>query len=165
MPTPAKLPMVRFRRVRKSYGGAAPAVRDLSLEVAAGEFLTILGPSGSGKTTTLMLLAGFERPDSGDILLEERPIARTPPHRRGIGVVFQNLSLFPHLSVAGNVAFPLRMRGVRRAEQRDRVARALDMVRLTEARGSAAGAALRRPAAAGRAGAGAGVPAAPGAAR
>jgi putative spermidine/putrescine transport system ATP-binding protein len=124
------LPLVRFRHVRKSYDGGAPAVRDLSLEVAPGEFLTLLGPSGSGKTTTLMLLAGFERPDAGDILFEERPIARTPPHRRGIGVVFQNFSLFPHLTVAGNVAFPLRVRGVARAEQRDRVARALDMVRL-----------------------------------
>jgi putative spermidine/putrescine transport system ATP-binding protein len=124
------LPMVRFRHVRKSYDGVAPAVRDLSLDVAPGEFLTLLGPSGSGKTTTLMLLAGFERPDAGEILLEERPIARTPPHRRGIGVVFQNYALFPHLTVAGNVAFPLRVRGVGRAEQQDRVARALDMVRL-----------------------------------
>ncbi len=129
-PAAPPLPLVRFRHVRKSYGGGAPAVRDLSLEVAPGEFLTLLGPSGSGKTTTLMLLAGFERPDAGEILLEERPIARTPPHRRGIGVVFQNSSLFPHLTVAGNVAFPLRVRGVPRAEQQDRVARALDMVQL-----------------------------------
>ena len=126
----SKLPLVRFRHVRKSYDGGAAAVRDLSLEVAPGELLTLLGPSGSGKTTTLMLLAGFERPDAGDIFLEERPIARTPPHRRGIGVVFQNFSLFPHLTVAGNVAFPLRVRGVPRAEQESRVARALDMVHL-----------------------------------
>lgn len=123
-------PLVRFRNVHKSYPGGAAAVRNLSLEVAAGEFLTILGPSGAGKTTILMLLAGFERPDLGEILLEGRPIGRTPPHRRGIGVVFQDASLFPHLTVAGNVAFPLGVRGMARAEQQDRVARALDMVRL-----------------------------------
>ncbi|MCW3473032.1 ABC transporter ATP-binding protein [Limobrevibacterium gyesilva] len=131
MPALPAAPLVRFRNVRKSYDGLAPAVRDLSLDVAAGEFLTLLGPSGAGKTTTLMMLAGFERPDSGDILLEGRPIARTPPQRRGIGVVFQSYALLPHMTVAQNIAFPLQLRRVPRAEQADRVARALDMVRLT----------------------------------
>jgi putative spermidine/putrescine transport system ATP-binding protein len=132
MPTPPALPLVRFRDVRKSYDGLAPAVGDLSLDVAEGEFLTLLGPSGSGKTTTLMMLAGFERPDSGEILLEGRSIARTPPHRRGIGVVFQSYALFPHMNVAENVAFPLRMRGIGKAERQERVAAALDRVRLTQ---------------------------------
>src|SRR6516225_2069742 len=103
-------PAVSFRHVHKIYDGKIPAVRDLSLEVAPGELLTLLGPSGAGKTTLLMLLAGFEHPDAGEILVDGRPIARTPPHRRGIGIVFQNCALFPHLTVAGNTAFPLRVR-------------------------------------------------------
>ncbi|HZF74690.1 MAG TPA: ABC transporter ATP-binding protein [Acetobacteraceae bacterium] len=125
-------PLVRFEKVRKSYGGTAawPAVRDLDLDVRRGELLTLLGPSGSGKTTTLMMLAGFEQPSSGRILLEGRDIARTAPHRRGIGVVFQSYALFPHMSVAENIAFPLEVRGVARAERGARVARALETVRL-----------------------------------
>ncbi len=129
-PAAAPVPLVRFSHVRKSFDGGQPVVRDLDLDVAKGEFVTLLGPSGSGKTTALMMLAGFERPDAGAILLEGRDISRTPPHRRDIGVVFQSFALFPHLSVAENVAFALRVRGVARAEQRGRVARALEMVRL-----------------------------------
>jgi putative spermidine/putrescine transport system ATP-binding protein len=128
-------PLLRFEHVSKSYPGAkgtrAPAaLAALDLDVARGELLTLLGPSGSGKTTTLMLLAGFELPDEGRILLERRDIARLPPHRRGIGVVFQSYALFPHMTVAENVAFPLEARGVAKAERAARVARALEMVRL-----------------------------------
>ncbi len=124
--------LVRFEGVKKAYGPAASgyAVRQLDLEVMKGELLTLLGPSGSGKTTTLMMLAGFEMPSEGRILLEGRDIARLPPHRRGIGVVFQSYALFPHMSVAENVAFPLEVRGVPKAERIARVQRALSMVRL-----------------------------------
>jgi putative spermidine/putrescine transport system ATP-binding protein len=100
-------PFVRFDRVRRSFDGATNAVRDLTLDVARGEFLTLLGPSGSGKTTTLMMLAGFEQPDGGEILLDGQPITRLPAHRRNIGVVFQSYALFPHMTVAQNVAFRL----------------------------------------------------------
>jgi putative spermidine/putrescine transport system ATP-binding protein len=123
-------PLVSFQAVRKEFGGGAPAVRELDLDVARGELLTLLGPSGSGKTTTLMMLAGFEEPSAGRILLEGRDIARLPPHRRGIGVVFQSYALFPHMSVAQNVAFPLEVRGVPKPERERRVAQALAMVRL-----------------------------------
>jgi putative spermidine/putrescine transport system ATP-binding protein len=124
-------PLIRLEGVWKSYDGRTEAVRALDLEVARGEFLTLLGPSGSGKTTTLMMLAGFEAPSAGRILLEGRDIGALPPHRRGLGVVFQSYALFPHLTVARNVAFPLSVRGVARAEQRRRVADALALVRLT----------------------------------
>ncbi len=123
-------PFVRFDHVRKSYDGGELVVRDLNLDIARGEFVTLLGPSGSGKTTTLMMLAGFERPDAGDIFLDGRTVAHTPPHRRDIGVVFQSFALFPHMTVAENVAFPLQVRRVGGAERRERVARALAMVRL-----------------------------------
>ncbi|WP_137180482.1 ABC transporter ATP-binding protein [Roseomonas sp. AR75] len=131
-------PLLRFERVSKRYpaparGAAQPAaLAGLDLEIARGELLTLLGPSGSGKTTTLMLLAGFETPDSGRILLEGRDIARLPAHKRGIGVVFQSYALFPHMTVAENVGFPLEARNVPRGERAARVARALDMVRLPE---------------------------------
>ena len=131
---PDAAPMVSFRHVHKSFDGGTPAVRDLTLEVATGELLTLLGPSGAGKTTVLMLLAGFERPDAGAILVAGRPVAGLPPHRRDIGIVFQHYALFPHLSAAENAAFPLRMRGLGRAEREERVGRALDMVRLQELR-------------------------------
>ncbi len=131
-------PLLRFEAVSKAYAagrGAArqPAALDrLDLDVARGELLTLLGPSGSGKTTTLMLLAGFETPDSGRILLEGRDIARLPAHRRGIGVVFQSYALFPHMTVAENVAFPLEARGIPKPERARRVARALETVRLPD---------------------------------
>jgi putative spermidine/putrescine transport system ATP-binding protein len=130
MPAEAAAPLVRFEGVRKSYDGRTDAVRALDFSVARGEFVTLLGPSGSGKTTTLMMLAGFEDPTAGRIVLDGRPINDVPAHRRGIGVVFQNYALLPHMTVAGNLSFPLEMRGVARAERERRVAEALDMVRL-----------------------------------
>ena len=132
-------PLVRFDHVAKSYDRATLVIPDLSFEVGRGEFLTLLGPSGSGKTTTLMMLAGFEAPDRGRILVEGRDIVRVPAHKRNIGVVFQSYALFPHLTVAQNVAFPLSVRGRPRAEIAERVTSALAMVRLE-------GLADRRPA-------------------
>ena len=123
-------PLVRFVGVQKSYDGHTLAVRDLSLDVMRGEFLTLLGPSGSGKTTTLNMLAGFERPTRGEILLAGRPVDRLPPYQRDIGMVFQNYALFPHMTVAENVAFPLSVRRVSRTEAKERVERALATVRL-----------------------------------
>ena len=103
-------PLVRFAGVQKSYDGVQLVVRQLDLDIRRGEFLTLLGPSGSGKTTTLMMLAGFESPTAGEILLDGKPITRTPPHKRNFGMVFQNYALFPHLTVAQNVAYPLTVR-------------------------------------------------------
>jgi putative spermidine/putrescine transport system ATP-binding protein len=100
---------LRLRQLTKAFG-AAKAVDHVSLDVPAGAFISLLGPSGSGKTTTLNLIAGFLAPDAGDILLDERSIADVPPHKRNIGMVFQSYSLFPHMTVADNVGFPLRMR-------------------------------------------------------
>jgi spermidine/putrescine ABC transporter ATP-binding subunit len=118
-----------FERVDKAYG-AATAVRDLTLCVRRGELLTLLGPSGCGKTTTLMMAAGFVTPDHGRILLRGHDVTRTPPQRRNIGVVFQSYALFPHRTVAENIAFPLRMRGLSRTEHQRRTLEALDLVRL-----------------------------------
>jgi len=123
-------PLVRFQRVQKTYDGEHLVVRQLDLDIHRGEFLSLLGPSGSGKTTTLMMLAGFESPTSGEILLDGKPITRTPPHKRNFGMVFQNYALFPHLSVGQNVAYPLTVRKVSKDEQQRRVQRALDMVQL-----------------------------------
>jgi putative spermidine/putrescine transport system ATP-binding protein len=128
--TPADDPIVEFRKVYKTYDGETLVIKDLSFEVQRGEFLTLLGPSGSGKTTTLMMLAGFETPTSGDIRLSGRTITNVPPYERGIGMVFQNYALFPHMTVWENVAFPLEARGVGRADIETKVARALDMVQL-----------------------------------
>jgi putative spermidine/putrescine transport system ATP-binding protein len=122
--------MVRFADVQKSYDGETLVVKNLNLDIAKGEFVTMLGPSGSGKTTTLMMLAGFEPATSGEIYLAGRPINRVPPHRRGIGMVFQNYALFPHMTVNENLAFPLEVRGKGKAEIEERVAKALDMVEL-----------------------------------
>jgi len=121
---------VEFSGVEKSYDGRVLAVRHLDLDIGRGEFLTLLGPSGSGKTTTLNMLAGFERPTRGSITLDGRSVDRLPPYERNIGMVFQSYALFPHMSVADNVAFPLSVRKRPRAEIRDRVSRALAMVRL-----------------------------------
>ncbi|QRI63989.1 ABC transporter ATP-binding protein [Shinella sp. PSBB067] len=123
--------MVAFERVQKTYDGRTLVVEDLNLAVRRGEFLTMLGPSGSGKTTTLMILGGFEQPTSGRILLEGQAVERLPPERRDIGFVFQNYALFPHMTVAENVGFPLRYRGIRGAEAKRRVKEALSMVKLT----------------------------------
>ncbi len=124
-------PLVSFQGVQKTYDGVHLVVRQLDLDIQRGEFLTLLGPSGSGKTTTLMMLAGFESPTSGEILLDGKPITRTPPHKRQFGMVFQNYALFPHLTVGQNVAYPLTVRKVTKDEQARRVAKALAMVRLT----------------------------------
>src|SRR3984957_639983 len=106
------------------------AVRGVSLTVAAGEFLTLLGPSGSGKTTTLMMIAGFETPSRGDITIDGESVVTLPPPRRNIGMVFQNYALFPHLSAADNIGFPLRQRGVVKAEREKLVREALALVQL-----------------------------------
>jgi len=121
---------VRFCEVQKSYDGETLVVRDLSLSIRRGEFLTLLGPSGSGKTTTLMMLAGFEVPTHGRIELDGQPIDHVPPHRRNIGMVFQNYALFPHMTVEENLAFPLEVRRTPKAEIERKVRRALDMVQL-----------------------------------
>jgi len=125
-------PMVRFQNVQKSYDGETLVVKDLNLDIAKGEFVTMLGPSGSGKTTTLMMLAGFEPATHGEIYLNGNPINNVPPHKRGIGMVFQNYALFPHMSVAENLAFPLAVRGMSKSEQEDRVKKVLEMVELPE---------------------------------
>lgn len=124
------VPFVRFSGVKKTYDGVQLVVKHLNLDIAKGEFLTLLGPSGSGKTTTLMMLAGFEQVTSGDILLNGKSLTTMPPHRRGLGFVFQNYALFPHMTVAENLAFPLEVRKIGRGEIRDRVAKALAMVEL-----------------------------------
>ena len=120
---------ISIRDVTKTYGRTA-ALDTVSLEIASGEFITLLGPSGSGKTTLLMVLAGFIRPDSGEVRFGERDVSLVPPHKRDVGMVFQNYALFPHMTVAGNLAYPLKLRGVSRADIEDRVHRALDMVQL-----------------------------------
>ena len=97
-------PLVRFRGVQKTYDGRSLIVRKLDLDIQRGEFLTLLGPSGSGKTTTLMMLAGFESPSAGEILLDGKLINHMPPHKRNFGMVFQNYALFPHMTVTDNVA-------------------------------------------------------------
>ncbi|HEY8974451.1 MAG TPA: ABC transporter ATP-binding protein [Burkholderiaceae bacterium] len=130
LPTAAAQPLVRFAGVQKTYDGVQLVVRQLDLDIRRGEFLTLLGPSGSGKTTTLMMLAGFESPTAGEILLEGRPITRTPPHKRDFGMVFQNYALFPHMTVGQNVAYPLTVRKVPAVRRDAQVAKALAMVRL-----------------------------------
>jgi len=121
---------VEFRDVQKSYDGHNLVVKNLNLAMPKGQFLTLLGPSGSGKTTCLMMLAGFESVSSGEIRLDGRDISRVSPHQRGIGMVFQNYALFPHMTVAENLAFPLQVRKRGRAEIAQRVRRALEMVEL-----------------------------------
>lgn len=124
-------PLVRFEEVQKSYDGEILVVKNLNLNVERGEFLTMLGPSGSGKTTCLMMLAGFEPATHGEIYLDDVPINNVPPHKRGIGMVFQNYALFPHMTVAENLAFPLQVRKMSKSETESRVKRALDMVQLS----------------------------------
>ena len=123
--------LVRFAGVQKTYDGEQLVVQQLDLDIHRGEFLSLLGPSGSGKTTTLMMLAGFESPTAGEIFLNGAQITGTPPHKRNFGMVFQNYALFPHLTVGQNVAYPLTVRKVSKADQASRVKRALDMVRLS----------------------------------
>jgi putative spermidine/putrescine transport system ATP-binding protein len=122
---------VRFRQVDKTYDGETLVIQDLSFTMRRGEFLTLLGPSGSGKTTTLMMLAGFEQPTAGTIEMEGQALSRQPPHRRNFGMVFQDYSLFPHMTVAENVEFPLAIRRLPRSETHARVQQVLEMVQLT----------------------------------
>ncbi|WP_370285641.1 ABC transporter ATP-binding protein [Phaeobacter sp. B1627] len=121
---------VEFERVQKSYDGETLVVKDLNLTMPKGEFLTMLGPSGSGKTTCLMMLAGFETATHGDIRLAGTSINNIPPHKRGIGMVFQNYALFPHMTIAENLSFPLEVRGMGKSEREQKVKRALDMVEM-----------------------------------
>ena len=130
---------VAFERVQKSYDGESLVVKDLNLEIGQGEFLTMLGPSGSGKTTCLMMLAGFETATHGEIRLDGKPINNIPPHKRGIGMVFQNYALFPHMTVGENLAFPLEVRKMSKPDIEAKVKRALDMVQMGDFAG-------RRPA-------------------
>jgi len=130
---------VEFDHVQKIYDGESLVVKDLNLSMPKGEFLTMLGPSGSGKTTCLMMLAGFETATHGDIRLNGKPINNIPPHKRGIGMVFQNYALFPHMSVAENLSFPLEVRGIGKSDREKKITRALDMVQMGEFAG-------RRPA-------------------
>ncbi|MEM7439078.1 MAG: ABC transporter ATP-binding protein [Pseudomonadota bacterium] len=130
---------VVFDGVQKSYDGEVLVVKNLNLNIAKGEFVTMLGPSGSGKTTCLMMLAGFETATSGDIRLGGEPINNIPPHKRGIGMVFQNYALFPHMTVGENLAFPLQVRKMDKSEIDAKVKRALDMVQMGDFAG-------RRPA-------------------
>jgi putative spermidine/putrescine transport system ATP-binding protein len=121
---------VEFERVQKSYDGENLVVKDLNLVMPKGEFLTMLGPSGSGKTTCLMMLAGFETATHGDIRLDGVSINNIPPHKRGIGMVFQNYALFPHMTVAENLSFPLEVRKIGKSEREAKVKRVLDMVQM-----------------------------------
>ncbi|MEL6464898.1 MAG: ABC transporter ATP-binding protein [Pseudomonadota bacterium] len=130
---------VEFERVQKSYDGEILVVKDLNLSMPKGEFLTMLGPSGSGKTTCLMMLAGFETATHGEIKLGGRPINNIPPHKRGIGMVFQNYALFPHMTVAENLGFPLEVRKIGKSEREEKIMRALGMVQMQDFAG-------RRPA-------------------
>ncbi|MEA9391021.1 ABC transporter ATP-binding protein [Acerihabitans sp. TG2] len=123
---------VSFKNIQKTYDGDKLVVKNLNLDIAEGEFLTLLGPSGSGKTTSLMMLAGFETPTQGEILLHGQPLHHLPPHQRDIGMVFQNYALFPHMTVAQNLAFPLSIRRMNRSDIKEKVDRVLDRVKLTE---------------------------------
>ncbi|MCR9176414.1 MAG: ABC transporter ATP-binding protein [Alphaproteobacteria bacterium] len=123
-------PFVQFIEVQKTYDGELLVVKDLNLDIKAGEFLTMLGPSGSGKTTCLMMLAGFETPTEGKVMLGGKELNNVPPHKRGIGMVFQNYALFPHMTVAENLAFPLEVRKMGKSDITAKVQRALDMVEL-----------------------------------
>ena len=123
---------VNFEGVQKSYDGKTLVVRDLNLDIEPGEFVTMLGPSGSGKTTVLMMLAGFEPVTHGEIRLDGNPINALPPEKRGIGMVFQNYALFPHMTVEENLAFPLKVRRMSRDDIARRVKQALEMVEMPE---------------------------------
>ena len=124
----ASLP-ISIEKITKKYGSTY-ALDHVDLEIKSGEFLTLLGPSGSGKTTLLTVLAGFTRPDGGSVKFGDAEMVCVPPHQRGVGMVFQNYALFPHMTVAENVAYPLKIRGVKGQEAQERVERSLEMVRL-----------------------------------
>ena len=122
---------ISIRRLTKTYGNVS-ALNDVNLEIKAGEFMTLLGPSGSGKTTLLMALAGFTRPDSGSILFGGDETVNKPPHKRGVGMVFQNYALFPHMNVERNIAYPLKLRKVPKDEIDRKVTEALEIVQLAD---------------------------------
>jgi putative spermidine/putrescine transport system ATP-binding protein len=122
--------LVSFEGVQKTYDGENLVVKNLNLEIQRGEFLTLLGPSGSGKTTCLMMLAGFEFPTGGTIKLDGQLLNKVPPHKRNIGMVFQNYALFPHMTVGQNVAYPLQVRKIASHERTEKVKKALDMVQM-----------------------------------
>jgi putative spermidine/putrescine transport system ATP-binding protein len=122
---------LKITDVVKSYDGETNAVDHISIDIKKGEFVTFLGPSGSGKTTSLVMIAGFEEPTAGQILLEGQDLTRLKPWRRNIGMVFQNYALFPHMTVARNVEFPLKMRNWRQSDIRRRVSEVLDLVGLS----------------------------------
>lgn len=129
---PSSEAYVRFQKVQKSYDGETLVVKNLNLDIVEGEFLTMLGPSGSGKTTCLMMIAGFETATHGEIILDGTPINNVPPHKRNIGMVFQNYALFPHMTVYENLAFPLEVRKLLKSEIDERVKKALGMVQLQD---------------------------------
>jgi len=122
-------PDIRLRGLRKEYGDVV-AVDDVDLDVARGEFFTMLGPSGSGKTTTLRIIAGFERPDTGRVELRGDDVTNRPPYSRDVNTVFQDYALFPHMTVLQNVEYGLRVKGVKKPERRKRADEALALVRL-----------------------------------
>ncbi|MDH7787087.1 putative spermidine/putrescine transport system ATP-binding protein [Ochrobactrum sp. 19YEA23] len=124
---------IRFENISKSYADFK-VIDGLNLDIARGEFVSLLGPSGSGKTTLLMMLAGFENPSGGKLIVDGKSINDVPSYKRNMGVVFQNYALFPHMSVGENVAFPLQMRGLGKAEISDKVGKVLDMVQLSTMR-------------------------------
>src|SRR5687767_4698919 len=126
---PSSQPLVRFDGVSKRFG-AVPAVERLSLNIYEGEFFALLGPSGSGKSTLLRMLAGFEQPSEGRILLDGEDISHVPPHRRPVNMMFQSYALFPHLSVSGNVAFGLKQDSLSSADIAERVRGMLKLVQL-----------------------------------
>ena len=142
---------VRYVEATKLYpGGDAPAVDRFDLEIADGEFMVLVGPSGSGKTTALRMLAGLEEVDAGAVLIGDRDVTDLPPKKRDIAMVFQNYALYPYLTVAQNIAFPLKMAGVKKADREARAARSRRRLGLERLPRAQAVAALRRRAPAGR---------------